>query len=145
MALRDPLAVYNAANNFEAHLVRNALEGNGIQAFVTEDVSQVGVWLLGLLPEIHKPQVWIERSDIDRAVPILAEYERDANAHGDEAQDASPGPPIEAACEECGQVNSYPAVHRGSVQRCRQCGGYVDVGDEAIPEGWDPLQEECES
>ena len=65
MALHDPVAVYNAANNVEAHLVRNALLTSGVEAHVTEDVSQVGTWAFGLLPEIHKPQVWVERQDIE--------------------------------------------------------------------------------
>jgi hypothetical protein len=48
MALRDPVAVYNAANNLEAQLLSNRLNEAGIEAHVTEDVSIVGVWLLGL-------------------------------------------------------------------------------------------------
>ena len=28
-----------------------------VEAYVTEDVSQVGTWVGGLIPEIHKPQV----------------------------------------------------------------------------------------
>ena len=76
MALRDPVAVYNAANNVEANLVKIALLNSGVQAYVTEDVSQVGVWSLGLLPEVHKPQVWVDKADLERARPILEEYER---------------------------------------------------------------------
>ena len=71
MGLRDPVAVYNAANNLEAHLVQQALDAADIEAFVIEDVSQVGAWVGGLMPEIHKPQVWVERADIQRAKPVL--------------------------------------------------------------------------
>ena len=53
MALRDPVAVYNAANNIEAHFVRNVLVHSGVEAFVTEDISQVGTWMFGLIPEIQ--------------------------------------------------------------------------------------------
>ncbi len=43
MALHDPVAVDNAANNVEAHLLGDMLVKAGAEAFVTEDVAQVGV------------------------------------------------------------------------------------------------------
>jgi hypothetical protein len=137
MALRDPVAVYNAANNVEAHLVRDALLASGIEAHVTEDVSQIGTWVGGLIPEMHKPQVWVERTDIDRAKPVLDEFERrsaelrDTGPEGIEDAD-----PIEVVCDECGGRASFPAAQRGSVQVCSQCGAYLDVGDEEPPDGW---------
>ncbi len=76
MALRDPVAVYNAADNVDAHLVCNALVQAGVEAFAVDDVSAVGLWWGGGLPEIHKPQVWTERADIERVKPLLDEYER---------------------------------------------------------------------
>jgi hypothetical protein len=138
MALRDPVAVYNAANNLEAHFIRNALLSSGIDAFVTEDVSQVGTWVFGLIPEIHKPQVWVERTDIERAKPILEDYERRCaqrrNADTDAATEE--GSPIEVACEACGRHTTFSASQRGSVQQCPNCGAYVDVGEDELPEGW---------
>jgi hypothetical protein len=136
VALRDPVAVYNAANNVEAHLMRNALLSSGIEAFVTEDVSQVGTWMFGLIPEIHKPQVWVERTDIERAKPILEGYERrcaqrrDTDTHDATAE----GPPIEVACDACGQRTTFSPPQRGSVQQCQHCGAYVDVGEDEFPE-----------
>jgi Putative prokaryotic signal transducing protein len=130
MALRDPVAVYNAASNMEAHFVREALTAAGIEAFVIEDVSQVGTWAFGLIPEIHKPQVWVERADIARAKPVLEDYERRTAElrAADAAADA--GPDIEAVCEECGGRSTFPAAVRGTVQTCRHCGEYLDVGGE---------------
>jgi hypothetical protein len=138
MALRDPVAVYNAANNVEAHLVQNALLAAGVEAFVTEDVSQVGTWMFGLLPEIHKPQVWVERADTDRAKPVLEDFERHAaeRREADAAEEALTGPPVEVVCEECGQRTTFPPRHRGSVQQCRHCGAYVDVGGAEDSEDW---------
>src|SRR6187200_2178746 len=97
MALRDPVAVYNAASNVEAHLVQNALVSGGVEAHVTEDVSQVGTWAFGLIPELHKPQVWVERADIARAKPILEGYERrSAELRNREAdEETSSRPPVE--------------------------------------------------
>src|SRR6266849_5354291 len=132
MALRDPVAVYNAANNVEAHLLRNALRNSGIEAFVTEDISQVGTWVLGLIPEIHKPQVWVERADIERVKPILDDYERRAaELRGAGSQnELQAEPEIAIVCEECGQRSAFPAFQLGSVQQCQHCGAYVDVENE---------------
>lgn len=137
MALRDPVAAYNAANNVEAHLVRNALLLSGVEAHVTEDVSQVGTWLGGLIPEIHKPQVWIDRADIERAKPILDGFERRAaELRGTRAEGDAAEPPIEAICEDCGGRASFPAAQRGSVQQCPHCRAYLDVGGEAWSDDW---------
>jgi hypothetical protein len=130
MALRDPVAVYNAANNLQAHFVRDALSDSGVDAFVTEDISQVGTWMGGLVPELHKPQVWVEQADIERAKAVLDQFEarirelreRDTGEGGIESA-------IEVVCEECGQRTMFPSAQRGSVQQCQHCRAFVDVGD----------------
>jgi hypothetical protein len=139
MGFRDPVAAYNAANNVQAHLVCGLLVDTGIEAKVIEDVSQIGVWIGGLVPEIHKPQVWIDRADIERAAPILAEYDqriaaRETALTKDEV--------IEIICDECGMLSSYPAAQNGSVQNCPHCRAFVDVGTSAAFEGWDADSEE---
>jgi hypothetical protein len=137
MAQRDPVAVYNAANNVQAQLVRNALIQSGVEAYVTEDVSPGGIWWGGLISEIHKPQVWVERADIERAKPVLDAFEsraaelRDAGAEVDAA-----GTPIATVCEECGGQASFPVAQRGSVQQCPHCGAYLDVGGEEMSDEW---------
>jgi Putative prokaryotic signal transducing protein len=136
MPAQDPVAVYNAANNVEAHLVCNMLASAGVEAFVTEDNSQVGVTMLGHLAEIHKPQVWVDRSNIEQARPILEDYAR----RSAELQD--PGPEttlvgdatIEAICEECNEHSTFPAAQRGSVQNCPHCGAFIDVGAPELPD-----------
>lgn len=139
MALRDPIAAYNGENNLEAHLVCDLLIEAGIEASVVEDISQVGAWIGGLVPEIHKPQVWIDRSDIERARPVLAAYQQKVSARLDAA---AGGELIEARCEECGMSAHFPASQKGSVQTCPHCQAYVDVGDEAEFAGWDDLEGE---
>lgn len=132
MPLRDPVAVYNAASNLEALFIRDALVAAGVEAFVIEDVSQVGTWVGGLVSEIHKPQVWVERSNIARAKPVLDAFERRAADLRNPNPDNAGGATIATVCEECGARASFPAVQRGSVQRCPKCKAYVDVGgDEA--------------
>jgi hypothetical protein len=133
MELRDPVAVYDAANNLEAALVCQILTSSGIAAYAVEDASVVGQWAFGLLPQIHKPQVWIERADLARAKPILESYERGRAEKADAAHDDAP---IQVSCEECQGQLEFPASQRGSIETCIHCGAYVDVGDVQM-EGWD--------
>ena len=35
---------------------------------------------------------------------------------------------ITAACEECGAASRFPAEANGSIQKCPECEGYLDVG-----------------
>ncbi|MGL4419954.1 MAG: DUF2007 domain-containing protein [Gemmataceae bacterium] len=140
MALRDPIAAYNAGSNVEAHLVCGLLQDAGIEAVVIEDMSQVGVWLGGTVAEIHKPQVWIERADIERARPVLIDYERrNVERHAAVRGEREAGLPVEVVCEECGKRSEFPAAQKGTTQDCPHCRAYVDVGDELGVEGWDEV------
>jgi hypothetical protein len=135
MALRDPVAVYKAATAVEAHIVKTALSASGVEAHVTEVVSEEETWFGGPVPDIHRPQVWIERTDMDRAKPVLDEFQRRSGALQEAgAEGGAPGPVIEVDCEECGQRSAFPAVQRGSVQQCHHCGAYVDVETETSSE-----------
>ena len=140
MAFREPFAAYNAASNVEAQIVCNLLLDEGIEAVVIEDVSAVGWGWAGPLAEVHKPQVWIERADIDRAKPVLDEYERLET----ERRKPATGEPIDVVCEECGKRSSFPTSQKGSVQNCPHCKAYVDVGDDLNIEGWDQVPDEDE-
>ncbi len=144
MALRDPIAAYNAANNLEAHFVRDLLIDAGIEAGVTEDVSPVGGWVGGLVPEIHKPQVWIDRADIDRAGPVLHAYELQAAARrgAESAKAATTDDMVEVTCDECGKRSAFPLAQKGSVQNCPHCGEYVDVGDDGDVVAWNEPADE---
>jgi hypothetical protein len=138
MALHDPFAAYNAGSNLEAHLVCHLLIEAGIEAVVIEDVSQVGVWLGGTISEIHKPQVWIERENIERARPVLTEYDRrSAQRRLAKGTPTADGNPISVICEKCGQQADFPKAQNGTVQICPHCRAYVDVGDDPGIEGWE--------
>jgi hypothetical protein len=145
MALRDPFAAYNAGSNHEAHMVCGLLIAADIEAVVIEDVSQVGWGWAGPLAELHKPQVWIERADIERARPVLTEYDRLATERrAAQGATAGSGTPIPVTCEECGKMSEFPAAQKGSVQSCPHCRAYIDVGDEVGFEGWDQVPGEDE-
>ena len=133
MPIRDPVSVYNAKHNVDAQLVANYLEDNGIEAHVTFDESVVGMGILGPLSEIHKPQVWVDRSSIEAAEPLLMKYEQRQRLRATPAKDsaAREGDWVEALCEECGKKSVFGASKDGTVQDCPHCGAYIDVGDDA--------------
>jgi hypothetical protein len=137
MALNDPIAAYNAETNLDAHLVATALREAGLEANVIEDVSTAGLWLGGVVPEIHKPQVWIERADADRAKPVLEDFE---HRRAERRRVAADAPDIEVLCEECGTKSMFPGNQYGSVQNCPHCRAFVDVGDDVPFDGWDETE-----
>lgn len=137
MALKDPVAVYDAASQAEAHLLRDALIAAGVEAHVTEDASQAeGRWVGGFVPESHRPQVWVERANVERVKPLLDEYDRRRAEQEDRKEAVAEGPPVEAVCDECGKTSSFPASQRGSVQECPHCHAYMDVGGDDFPDEW---------
>jgi putative signal transducing protein len=131
MELRDPVVAYDAATNVEAQLVKMLLTEAGIDAFASEDHSTAGLWMFGVMPEIHKPQVWVSSQDHDRAQLLLQEYEQRVaeRQQPDQSVESNAGPAIEVLCEECRKKSSFPSSQKGSVQDCLHCGAYVDVGD----------------
>ena len=134
MALTDPVAVYNAENNEEAQFLRGLLIDAGVEAFAAEDVSVVGLSIFGPMPEIHKPQVWVDRKDLERAKSVLEGYEDRLMERRSATKEAS-GSAIEVVCEECGKPSTFPAEQRGTVQDCPHCGEFVDVGSDS-DDGW---------
>jgi hypothetical protein len=131
MALQDPIAAYNAANQYDATLLCQALEAAGIPAHVIDDEHQAGVWLGGLVPEPNKTQIWIERVDAERAKIFFEDYERRAAelSQADSPSTASGLPLIDVTCDGCGKTSQFNANLRGSVQTCEHCGAYLDVGE----------------
>jgi hypothetical protein len=130
MGIPNPVAIYTAANNSEAHFLCNYLEQNEIEAYVAEEDSLIGGWMFGLLPQVHKPKVWIDRSNADRVTPLLQEFESLQQKKYAIADADSPNAgPIAVECEDCGRAASFAANLRGTIQDCPYCGAYVDVGE----------------
>jgi putative acetyltransferase len=128
VSLTDPIAAYNAESNVEAALVQRFLESEGIEAYAAEDHSLVGHWMFGNLPEIHKPQVWINRHDAERVAELLVEYER-RKLDRDAERKAGEPRTIAVDCEECGETSTFAGSLNGTTQDCPYCGGFVDVGE----------------
>jgi hypothetical protein len=133
MALKHPVAVYTASSNLEAHVIVEMLREADIEAAAVEDESRAAAWMFGNLPGIHKPQVWVEQTDVERVRPLLDEFERRQSADGNAAVE---GAPIHVVCEECRKTTTFDASRRGHVDECLHCGAFVDVG-EAEADAWD--------
>ena len=132
MNLDDPVVAYVAETNPEALTVAHFLDSEGIAAFASEDNSLVGNWTLGRLPEIHRPEVWISRADVDRAAELLTRFEQSKNERLAERHAGSNGM-IEAMCENCERGSMFPVALIGSTQDCPHCGGFLDVGETDWP------------
>lgn len=144
MSFKEPYVAYNAGSNIEAHLVCGQLLDAGIDAMVIEDVGQAAVGIAGLIPVVHKPQVWIERADSDRARIVLTNYdERSAKRYAaEQGESGIAGASISVLCEECGKRSEFPSTQKGMVETCPHCAAFVDVGDEVGFEGWDEAPSE---
>lgn len=126
MDFTQPIIVYSAATNVEAHLIVEMLHASGIPAYAVEDQSGVSLWAFGTISQFHKPNIWVDQATADSALQLIHAFEdkkqqREANAAG-------PGE-IEAVCEECGKTTTFPGAMDGSTQECSHCHAYIDVGE----------------
>ena len=119
---RDLPCVYRAADIGEANTVVAWLDERGITALVKDEFAAV----LMQTPSIVIPQgieVYVcDIEDARRAVTLL-------NDHFEAVQTAKDGLsiPVQATCEECGRVTTFPPEQAGSVQECPQCKTYLDL------------------
>lgn len=142
MSLQNPVVAYTAATNVEAHLLSAMLEDAGVPAVAVDDVSQVGNWMGGIASQIHKPQVWVEKADRDRARTLLMEYEqRNAERRAAEARVIDDRSTLRVTCESCGRQVEYPGSKRNTIQTCPHCQTFVDVGEVVADADWDESTE----
>ncbi|TWU54345.1 hypothetical protein Poly51_30620 [Rubripirellula tenax] len=139
-AIATPVLAYTASGNLEAHSVVTWLESNDVQAYAVEDNSSVGSSLFGTVSQFHKPQVFVDTSDADRAGALILQFEQQRDLRHKDLADA---PPIKAECEDCGATSEFPANQDGTTQTCPKCHAFIDVGEIDWPEDFD--FEEAES
>ena len=108
-------------------MVCELLAAEGIEAFVVEDNSPAGMYALGVVGQIHKPQVWVDRPRLEEARRVIANYERQPQAR--------PKKPKEEFCYKCGEE-----VRRGA-PKCPACGEILDWSEEpSAPSSLDALR-----
>lgn len=67
------VCVHEAASNNDANLLALFLNNEGIEALAVEDYSADG---LGVLPDIHRPKVFVHRDDAQVALEIVARFQK---------------------------------------------------------------------
>ena len=75
-------------------MICEVLAEAGIEAFAVEDNSPAGMYALGVVSQIHKPQVWVDRPQVEEARRLIARYEQQP--------DFRPEKPNEEFCYKCG-------------------------------------------
>jgi hypothetical protein len=118
----DHIEVYEGLDSEDAHFLRNLLADAGIEAIVVGDAAEGAVGERS--PFSSPPQVWVPPTDVDRARPIVAEYQR----HLIERTESSVAE-SEAAAE---QAESEPF--------CYHCGNPVNAGQTPCPVCGQPLE-----
>ncbi|MDO8943632.1 MAG: DUF2007 domain-containing protein [Desulfobacterales bacterium] len=126
MEFQDPLKIYTAASNIEAHMIVDVLEANGIAAFADEDQTGVSVWAFGTISQFHLPNIWIDRSTAAAAAEVIRDFEERKRRRENSEVGSSQ---IVMTCEKCGKVSSFPNNQNGTVQECSHCHAYLDVGE----------------
>ncbi len=123
----------------EADVVVAWLEDRGIEATVM-DRDNPGVFAFGLTDTEGVAICVSDEATAEKGQTLLVEHDRERDLA---MVKAAADDDIEIACEECGQVNFYPAELTGTTQQCVGCNEYLDVPGGAAPE--DAESEDAES
>jgi hypothetical protein len=126
MEFKQPVVVYTAATNVEAHMVVEMLHANGVAAHAVEDQSGVSLWAFGTISQFHQPNVWVDQSTAEKASLLIRRFEENKRERENPGTGAGE---IHVECEECGKTTIFPDTLNGTTQDCSHCHAYVDVGD----------------
>ena len=127
----SPIVAYTANGNLEAHSVVAWLGSNGIHAYAVEDNSGVSLFAFGTISQFHKPQVFVDKPDIERAGELLRQFEEQRDERSKKLDNAAP---ITSECDECGASSEFPASQGGTTQNCPKCHAFMDVGEICWPD-----------
>jgi hypothetical protein len=108
--LTSPVVAYSARNNLQAHILAAQLNDAGIAASVVEDTSTAGMTALGLVENIHNPQVFVEQTQLSTACEMLRQLSSSGGSR----------PEVEEFCYHCGA--EIPA----SGEACAACGASLE-------------------
>ncbi len=126
MDFDNPTIVFTAETNVESHQVVDMLRANDIQALADEDQSGVSLWAFGTISQFHKPNVFVDETDVAAATILVNRFEKQKRERSD-SNDLSG--PIVVTCEDCEKDTTFPGRADGTTQECSHCGAYVDVGE----------------
>lgn len=126
MDLKNPVVVYTAATNIEAHMIVEMLHVHGVSAHAVEDQSGVSLWAFGIISQFHKPKIWVDEATLQVATELIRVFEEKKKTRNSPIEGTCD---IQALCEDCGKATSFPNSFDGTTQECRHCGAYIDVGE----------------
>lgn len=118
--ISSPVCVELAQTNVDAQLKAILLNEAGIRAVAVDDISLGGYFALGAIRNIHRPQVFVDKSQLAAAREVLARQ-------GELSVEEAPG----AFCYHCG-------VELPSDQEtfsCPECHGLLRDSDDAEVQG----------
>lgn len=146
MELNDPVAIYTAGSNLDAHQLVLVLRASGIESQVIEDNSTVGVWVGGINSQIHKTRLWVSKCDVDKAGAVIEEFEL-RNSQRFQTRET----PVElhaewidATCDKCGTVTRFAPIQKGTIVNCPHCFAFMDVGDDVDFDDWNVIEQESD-
>ena len=149
MELHDPVAVYTAGSNLEAHQLAEAMLAAGIQAQPIEDNSSMGVLEGGSNSTSNHPQVWVSAVDLERAAVVIQAFEMEARRPqillGNQVEVELSAEWIDAECDKCGTVTRYAPIAKGTVVNCPSCYAFMDVGNDVDYDDWNVIEVESDS
>jgi len=73
-SLTSPVCALIARTNVDAQLKAILLNEAGIRAVAVDDISLVGYFALGAIDNLHRPQVFVDQSQLDAAHKLLADH-----------------------------------------------------------------------
>ena len=124
-AMANPVLAYTANDNLELHSVVTWLHSGGVRAYAVEDNSGASLYVFGTISQFHKPQVFVDKADLEEAGELLRQFEDKRDAR---RKDLDGGPSITSQCEECGTTSDFPVSQDGTTQNCPKCNEFMDVG-----------------
>ena len=141
MELNDPVAVYTAGNNLDAHQLVLALQAVEIESQVIEDNSTaVGV----INSQIHKTRIWVSKVDVAKAAEIIQEFEL-RNFQRFQTREVAvdlKSEWIDATCDKCRTVTRFAPIQKGTIVNCPHCFAFMDVGDDVDFDDWNVIEQE---
>ena len=138
MELKEPVVVYTAPTNLEAHVVVSMLTANDVPAYAIEDQSGASLWMFGTITQFHKPKVYVDKSNMEVALQLVRQFE---DLQQKRRKPGTGAEQVAVRCEECGASTMFPASQSGTVQDCPKCYAYVDVGEIEWEENCDATEE----
>ena len=124
-AMANPVLAYTANDNLELHSIVTWLHSGGVRAFAVEDNSGASLYVFGTISQFHKPQVFVDKADLEEAGELLRQFEAKRDAR---RRDFDGGPSVTSQCEECGATSVFPVAQDSTTQNCPKCNEFMNVG-----------------